>query len=202
MISRHVSISRGNTKMGAIPSVSLPAGATCRTCSCIEKCYAKKLERLRPTVRNAYQHNLIMLFEEPDTYWRDVEAAIMMNRYFRFHVSGDIPCAEYFSKMVQIADRNQHCEILCFTKKYNIINDYLDAGKRIPQNLHVLLSAWTGLDMENPHHLPEAHVRYRDNTTTARSDAILCGGNCSECALTDCGCWTLTSGEQVVFDEH
>ena len=202
MRSRHISISRGNTKMGAIPSISLPAGTTCRVCSCIEKCYAKKLERLRPSVRNAYQHNLIMLFEEPDTYWREVEAAIMMNRYFRFHVSGDIPEADYFLKMIQIAERNQHCEILCFTKKYNIINDYLDAGNQIPSNLHILFSAWVGLLMENPYDLPEAHVRYRDNTTTARPDAVQCRGNCAECALTDCGCWTLKSGEQVIFDEH
>ena len=202
MKDRHISISPGNTKMGDIPSVSLPVGLTCRPCACIHKCYAKKLANLRPNVRNAYQYNLMMLFEEPDIYWREVEAAIMMNRYFRFHVSGDIPNADYFLHMIQIAERNQHCEILCFTKKYDIVNNYLDAGQQIPANLHVLLSAWAGLQMENPHRLPEAHVRYRDNTTTARPDAIRCGGNCAECALTDCGCWTLKPGEQVVFNEH
>ena len=202
MSDRHISISRGNAKMGAIPSVSLPSGITCRTCGCINKCYARKLERLRPVVRNAYQHNLTILLEEPETYWREVEAAIMMNRYFRFHVSGDIPDADYFMNMIHIAERNNHCEILCFTKKYDIINDYLNTGHQIPLNLHMLLSAWDGLEMENPHNLPEAHVRYRDDTTTARSDAVRCGGNCAECALTDCGCWTLKPGEQVIFNEH
>ena len=51
----NVKISKGNSKLGAIPSVSLPAGKTCRNdCECSNKCYAKKLERLRKTVREAY----------------------------------------------------------------------------------------------------------------------------------------------------
>lgn len=57
-----VKISSGNSKLGKIPSVSLPAGATCRSdCECSRKCYAKKLERLRKTVREAYQHNYDLL---------------------------------------------------------------------------------------------------------------------------------------------
>lgn len=198
-----VSISKGNIKMGAIPSVSLPAIKTCRSCSCASKCYAAKLERLRPSVRRAYQKNLEILMEDPDTYWREVEAAIMLSRFFRFHVSGDIPEESYFDHMVSIADRNPHCQILCFTKKYDIVNHYLELhGEVIPDNLHILFSGWTGLDMNNPFNLPEAHVLFKDGTTTARKDAILCNGNCTECAVTDGGCWSLVHGQQVVFKEH
>lgn len=50
--------------------------------------------------------------------------------------------------------------------------------------------------------LPEAHVLYRDGTTTAREDAKKCGGNCTECACISGGCWSLKKGEQVVFKEH
>lgn len=53
-----VKFSDGNTKMGKIPSVSLPAIKTCIHCACNQKCYAAKLERLRPNVRAAYQHML------------------------------------------------------------------------------------------------------------------------------------------------
>ena len=56
--------------------------------------------------------------------------------------------------------------------------------------------------MDNPFQLPEAHVRYKDGTTTARPDAKECGGNCTECACTSGGCWSLHTGEQVVFNEH
>lgn len=199
----NVSISNGNSKMGAIPSVSLPAIITCRTCECNKKCYAAKLERLRPSVKNAYQRNLDTLIYYPDVYWREVEASIMMTKYFRFHVSGDIIDIRYFSEMVEISSRNPHCEILCFTKKYDIVNSYLRLHDGIlPSNLHIIFSGWTGLDMDNPFSLPEAHVRYRDGSTTARSDAKPCGGNCTECALTEDGCWSLKSGEQIIFNEH
>lgn len=63
-----VKISGGNSKMGNIPSVSLPSVITCRQCACQEKCYARRLERLRPAVRNAYQHNLDVLNSDPETY--------------------------------------------------------------------------------------------------------------------------------------
>lgn len=199
----NVKISNGNAKMGAIPSVSLPAGITCRSdCECSNKCYAKRLERMRPSVRQAYKHNYDLLNSDPNTYWREVEASIMMSRFFRFHVSGDIPDATYFEHMVDIARTNTHCEILCFTKKYDIVNSHINIIGKLPKNLHIIFSGWHDIEMVNPYNLPEAHVRYRDGSTTAREDAKLCGGNCTECAITDGGCWTAKHGEQVVFNEH
>lgn len=197
-----VKISKGNSKLGAIPSVSLPSIKTCRNCACQEKCYAQKLERLRPAVRNAYQHNLEVWIKDPETYWREVEASIMMSRFFRFHVSGDIPSFKYLVNMVEIARRQPHCEILCFTKKYNLVNELIEQGGELPGNLHMIFSGWVGLEMANPFSLPEAHVRYRDGSTTAREDAIECSGNCTECALTEGGCWNLQKGQQVIFNEH
>lgn len=196
-----IRISPGNTKMGPIPSISLPAIKTCRACACHDKCYAHKLEKLRPSVRKAYESNLNLYSSDPDTYWREVEAAIMMNRYFRFHVSGDIPDYDYLLHIISIASRVPTCEILCFTKRYEWVNRALETLS-IPENLHLILSAWQGHRMDNPHHLPEAHVRYRDGSTTAREDATVCSGNCSECAIHDGGCWSLQRGQQIVFDEH
>ena len=197
-----VKISKGNSKLGAIPSVSLPSIKTCRKCACREKCYAQKLERLRPSVKNAYEHNLGVLLSDPTTYWREVEASVMMSRFFRFHVSGDIPNTSYLENMVAVAGRNTHCEILCFTKRYEMVNEFIQKNGELPNNLHMIFSGWVGLDMANPFSLPEAHVRYRDGSTTAREDAIECGGNCTECALTEGGCWSLQKGQQVVFNEH
>lgn len=197
-----ISISKGNSKLGQIPSVSLPAITTCRQCACSKICYAKKLERLRPTVRKAYQKNLDVLIHDPDTYWREVEAAIMMSRFFRFHVGGDIPHYDYLVKMVEIAVRNPHCEILCFTKRYEFVNHFVDTGNRIPANLHLIFSAWPGTPMDNPHRFPVAYVRFKDGLTLAPAGAQECGGNCTDCACTDGGCWTLNYGEAVVFNEH
>ncbi len=152
---------------------------------------------------NAYRNNLEVLRTDPAAYWREVEGAVMMTRFFRFHVSGDIPDLPYFQHMTEVAARNPHCQILCFTKKYELVNTAVISGAcTVPENLHIIFSGWKGLPMVNPLSFPEAHVRYRDGTTTASPGALECGGNCTECAVTDGGCWSLKSGEQVVFNEH
>lgn len=211
-MEEHVCISKGNTKMGALQSVSLPSIITCRKCDCNTKCYARKIERLRPNVAKSYQRNLRILQEDPEKYWREVEAAIMVSRFFRFHVSGDIINLDYLYKMIEIAARHKHTEILCFTKQYEIINQAIDDYRGIcedafvedviPKNLHIIFSGWPGLHMVNPYNFPEAHVKFRDGSTTANANAYLCGGNCTECAIVGCGCWSLKAGEQIVFDEH
>lgn len=198
-----VKFSLSNKKMGNITSVSLPSLLTCVKCECNKKCYAQKLERLRPSVKNAYMHNLNVLHSDPDTYWREVEAQLMLNHFFRFHVSGDIPNCEYFESMVNACRRQGHCQVLCFTKRYGIVNTYIQSHEDgLPDNLHIIFSAWRNYPMDNQYHLPEAHVLYRDGTTTASKDALLCGGNCTACAVTDGGCWTLQNGQEVVFNEH
>lgn len=199
-----IKISPGNIKMGSIPSVSLPAGVTCRkNCLCYPKCYAHKIERLRKSVREAYESNYRLLIEDPDTYWREVNATVMLNRYFRFHVSGDIVDMDYLENMAKVAKDNPHCQILCFTKQYELVNEWLDNNEEgFPSNLHIIFSVWDGMECPNPHNLPESHVRYRDGHTTAREDAYECGGNCSDCAMVECGCWVLENGEQIIFNEH
>ena len=198
-----ISISDGNSKMGRIASVSLPAIITCRKeCPCFKKCYAAKIERLRPNVKAAYLRNWEILKRDPELYWWQVEAEIMTQAFFRFHVSGDIPDRNYFEKMVEVSQRRRRCEILCFTKKFEIVNQFITDGGEIPQNLHMTLSPWKGLVMENPYCLPEAHVRYKDGTTTARPDAKVCNGNCAGCARAAVNCWVLKRGEQIVVDEH
>ena len=56
--------------------------------------------------------------------------------------------------------------------------------------------------MKNPHNLPEAHVFFKDGTTTAKDGARYCSGNCYECAVANANCWSLKEGEQIIFKEH
>ena len=147
-----ISISPGNQKMGYIPSVSLPPVVTCANgCKCASKCYAARLCKIRKTVREAYERNLQILNTDPAAYWLQVKAAAMVTKYFRFHVSGDIVDNAYFQHMVEIARTNPHCEILCFTKKYDIVNSHISIIGKLPQNLHIVFSGWPGLEMDNPY---------------------------------------------------
>lgn len=196
-----VSISKGNTKMGAIPSVSLPPIVTCPAgCPCAKKCYAAKLCRLRPNVRASYQNNLDILNENWDEYWYQIRHAVHMTKYFRFHVAGDIPNAAYFKEMVITAKQNPGTEILAFTKQYQIVNDYIGIFGDLPKNLHLIFSEWGTLQPENPHSLPTAAVIFKG--TEPAENWKVCGGNCSECACRGVGCWELEKGEVIAFYEH
>lgn len=196
-----VSISYGNRKMGSIPSVSLPPVVTCKNCeSCAKKCYALKLCRIYPSVRDAYNRNFDILWNDRDSYFAQVKAVAMVNRFFRFHVSGDIVDADYLDRMVKLARECKGTEFLAFTKNYGDCNAYF-AKHRKPKNLHLIFSLpFDGANIENPHDLPTARVILKGNEPKA-TDKV-CGGNCTECACKGVGCWELKKGETIAFYEH
>lgn len=196
-----ISISKGNSKMGFIPSVSLPPVVTCAAgCTCAKKCYAAKLCRIYGSVRKAYNRNLEILNNNELEYWHQVNNAVKMSKYFRFHVSGDIVDSHYFNWMATIADMNPGTTILAFTKQYNIINGYISTVGPLPSNLKIIFSAWPGMPMENPYNMPVAHVIFKGQEPADHWK--ICGGNCSECACRGVGCWELKQGEHIAFYEH
>ena len=201
MTTLKVSISKGNSKMGAIPSVSLPPIITCpKGAPCAGKCYAAKLCRIYPSVKKAYQNNLDVLNTSWPEYWRQVREAVSMTKYFRFHVAGDIPNAGYFKEMIITALKNPDTQILAFTKQYDIVNNYIDIFGELPENLHIILSEWGEQKPNNPHDLPTSAVIFKG--TEPAENWKICGGNCTECACRGVGCWELKKGETIAFYEH
>ena len=66
---KHVCISNSNIKLGMIPSVSLPPIVTCspNACKfCGKKCYARKMCKLRPSVKESYENNLDILLNDKE----------------------------------------------------------------------------------------------------------------------------------------
>ena len=198
-----VSISKGNVKMGVVPSVSLLPFLTCPgVCkdTCGKICYAAKIANLRNSVLTSYARNTALLMLKPDLYWTGVEYAIMGSRFFRFHVSGDIPRADYFEKVVEISRKNAHCQILIFTKRYDIVNEWISQNGDLPDNLHVLFSGWEDLQPDNPHNLPETNIY--DKKEEPKAEWLLCGGNCFECGCRGLGCWQAKKGDVIAFQKH
>ena len=196
-----VSISKGNSKMGAIPSVSLPACITCNPdAPCFKLCYALKISRLYKQVNAAYKRNLDILQADPGAYWLQVKAAATVARYFRFHVSGDIPNAEYFAEMVKLAHELPNTNFLAFTKQYQIVNEFINNGGAIPSNLKILFSNWGSWKCENPHRLPECEIILKGSQPA--DNWKICGGNCTECACRGIGCWELKNNETIAIYQH
>ena len=201
MQDQKISISQGNSKMGAIPSVSLPACITCNPdAPCFKECYALRIERRYTRSRAAYAHNLQVLRDDPAAYWLQVKAAAMCTRFFRYHVSGDIPDSAYLFNMIKTAEDLPHTTFLAFTKQYKIINDYINGGGIIPDNLKIILSNWGAWKCNNPHSLPTCEIIFKD-TTPAESWKV-CGGNCTECACRGIGCWEIKNGETIAIYTH
>ena len=202
-MTNQISISRGNTKMGAIPSVSLPAVETCNPFApCFKKCYALRMERRYKNTRDAYARNLEILNNDPAAYWLQVKAAAITARFFRYHVSGDIPNIEYFIQMVKTARDLPSTTFLAFTKQYYIVNEYINTFgvDAIPENLKILFSNWGAWKCENPHGLPTCEIILKGSAPAPNWK--ICGGNCTECACRGVGCWELKHGEAIAIFEH
>ena len=142
-----VNISNTNSKLGAqIPSVSLPPQETCRKdAPCAKGCYGKKGNFLYENVRKSHINNLACYVANPQNYFNDIieflNDSLVTHKYFRWHTVGDIIDMDYFKGMIQVAKKCKNTRFLCFTKKFEIVNQFLDEGGKIPNNLRIAFSA-------------------------------------------------------------
>lgn len=193
-------VSRSNEKMGAIPSWSFPPVVTCAAgVECARLCYARRMAARRPSVGQAWARNLEEWQTNPDSVKYQILAAAATSAYFRYFVGGDIPDPAFFALMVEIAEKSRGCQFLAFTKKYDIVNAFIDGGGKIPANLHIVFSEW-GKPAPNPHGLPVSRVIFKGGSEP--HGAKVCGGNCTECICKGIACWELKSGEAIYFHQH
>ena len=201
----HVKLQKGNTKTGAnCWTVSLLPVIDCKNCDkCKWDCYDLKNDLIYPAVINDRCRNSLIHQHEIERFWKEIDAQIKENfiMELRLNVGGDFGY-EDFSYIRGIGISNPKTMIMFFTKNYDEINKWLEHNE-FPENVKVIMSTWCGMEMNNPHNLPQSHVLYEDGTTTAPEfGAYYCGGNCSECAFKGEGCWNLKKGEHVIFRAH
>ena len=200
-MKQYAKVSNTNSKLGGqIYSINLPPVVTCRSdAPCFKGCYACKGNWLFPNVKNSLQHNLEAYKSNPTLFFESVAAQTALVRFCRWHSSGDIVDMQYFEGMCKVARKNKGTHYLCFTKKYEIVNEFLSKGKRIPKNLSIVFSAWSNWIPENPYNLPMTYVYGKEfNNELIPKDAIPCGGKCENCQA----CWTLKKGQHVYFLKH
>lgn len=200
-MKQYVKVSNTNSKLGGqIYSINLPAVVTCRPdAPCFKGCYARKGNWGFPNVKSSLDGNLDAYKSNPDLFFESVAAQTALVKFCRWHSSGDIVDTKYFEGMCKVARKNKDTHYLCFTKKYEIINDFLSKGKRIPKNLSIVFSAWDNWIPENPYGLPMTYVYGKEfNNELIPKDAIPCGGKCEKCQA----CWTLKKGQRVYFLKH
>jgi len=193
-----VKISLGNTKMGKIPSVSLPPIKSCGNCeACAKHCYAKRKYIQYPVVKAAYDNNYELATNNREQYFNDIREYLKKNKpkYFRWHVAGDILDLEYLFEMNRIATEFKKTKFLCFTKMHNIVNEFLEYNE-LPINLKIFYSAWLNERILTPKGVSMARTVNKNDLE--HYTGFKCEGNCEQCGF----CFEAKNGSTVIFEMH
>ena len=203
-----MAISAGNRKIGRVMNVSLPPVLTCANCKeCMFYCYDIKACLQYPnTVIDARVRNLAVLIKNRDEYFRRIDEKMTRrrkNKFFRWHVAGDIVDIDYFDRMIKNARKHADFVIWTYTKNYKVVNEWIAKNGRdaIPANFHIMFSKWDGLKMENPYNMPVFACRMKDGNKDPMPWETMykCPGNCDICKAARRGCM---AGENTFADEH
>ena len=204
--SNEINMGNKNSKTGiACLNLAFPV-CTCREdAPCKEGCYAGKGCQQMATVQAAYYRNLRLYNDDPDNFFEQVYCKVKFSGLpkVRWFDSGDIVDAEFFARMVELCKKTPDVKHMAFTKKYEIVNEYIDKNGNLPDNLNVIFSAWHKLwSVPNPHNLGVAYVDFKDKTLNPEfpKNAFVCPGRESTCSA--CGaCWSKNL-KTVVFHQH
>lgn len=208
-------LGNGNGKTGkGCLTWSLPVEPTCdhnAPCYKNKVCYCLKGCQVFANVVGAYYKNWRLYNEDPVSYEEKCTNIIKYSglKLVRIHDSGDIPDKEYLELLVRVANKLPNVKFLAYTKKYDIVNDWLDEGNEFPANFTMRFSMcdkdWV---VPNPHNLPLAYIDFEDKSLNPEipKNAYRCKGTadpkdqehtCSICQM----CWR-KNVKNVVFGQH
>ena len=142
-------VSNNNTKLGEIPSFSLPSISACpgATEECKSICYAAKVERIYTNAKKAYEINLASI-EEPgfvdELVTRLTKLASKKKKPMtvcRWHVSGDIVNIAYLYNMESVMKQLPNVRFYAYTRNWTLKNwmPHLDTLRKLP-NFNLMAS--------------------------------------------------------------
>ena len=208
----------GNSKTGEkVVNFNLSIEYTCdHTCECYKegKCYAEGGCYLFASNQAGYTENFNFIKsstnEEILTAWQ-----LALDYYgfkmWRYFTCGDIPFLRFIDCMVEFAKRNPEIKFWSYTKKYSLVNKWIDDNGSLPENLVIIFSHWLNEDgtyfpMNNRHNLPTSEFIPYGKEELAKTVTHICP--CSDptinatCATCDHACYTLKNGESMALLEH
>lgn len=175
------------------------------TCYCCKDC-----QNMARTVA-CYVRNLRIYRTDRDGYWEQVAFKLKHTPlpYFRYNDAGEIPDYEYIDGMVALARKFPSIKFLCYTKKYELVNEWLDNNggiSAIPENLCIRFSTWDKTwEVPNPYNLPMAWVHFKNDLLNPEipEKAAKCSNQidknikCGGCGI----CFNKTIHD-IVFEQH
>ena len=193
-------IGMGNTKVGNIPTFSLPSRLTCPGASawCIEHCYARRFERLRTFCRLGYSRNLVLTWDTERFIGAMLKAIPEDLPCFRIHVCGDLYSAEYARTWESICLQRPSVRFWAYTRAW-VVPELRPALEELRQLSNVQVLASTDYTMP----LPPEDWRVAFIEDDERASGIECreqnglSDSCLNCRY----CFAANAGH-VVFRVH
>ena len=204
--SNEINMGNKNSKTGAAClNLAFPVCVCREDAPCKAGCYACKGCQNMAKVQAAYYRNLRLYNDDPDNFFEQVYFKIKFSGLPKVRVfdSGDLPSYDFLERLVEVCKKTPETKWMMFTKKYEIVNEYIEKNGNLPDNLNVIFSAWHKLwSVPNPHNLGVAYVDFKDKTLNPEfpKNAFVCPGRESTCSA--CGaCWSKKL-KAVVFHQH
>ena len=203
----YISVSISNRKLGnTILSFSTPSIVTCpKNVPCYKGCYAASLEHLRPNLHNSLTNNLESLLHHTEEVKQKLVSFInLLGCYmFRFNVEGDVEIDAsrpllYIELIIEVVRKCKQTEFLVYSK-----SELWNGLKRLPKNLHIVLSKWGDWTVPNYDNFPTSNILKEGESREGKRicPAQLCKNHeitCETCKI----CWRLQKGDCIWFIPH
>lgn len=208
--TNEVHMTTKNSKTGsAIIDLAFPVN-TCRDdAPCKgDGCYCCKGTQSMAVVQGAYYRNWRLYNEDPVDFWNQVKHKIKWSGLskVRYFDSGDIPDYAFLIGACMLAKELPNVKFMAFTKKYFLVNTYLEQMGKLPDNFNIIFSAWDkNWVVDNPYNLPVAYVDFKDkskNPVIPEKHQLCPNQKDKTITCSMCGkCWRKDLGS-IVFHQH
>lgn len=215
--SDNFNISKGNSKIGKTLNFSFPIEKTCRKdCECYKEkiCYGCTGCYLFGSNQALYSENFNFYVNHSSKEFIDMIAkAITENKSdtVRFNNVGDIPDMRFITCLNKLSIMFPGVAFYGYTKKYEIVNRWIETNGMFVDNLTIIFSHWRNRDgsyfpMDNRYNLPTSEFIPIGHEYLTEKVTYICPcsdpnftGTCKDC---DHPCKSLRPGQSMALLEH
>ena len=147
-------------------------------------CYNNKDNYMRKN-KNANEFgNLLAYLVDREKFIEDMVLYTKPYSLFRINLNGEIHTREMLDTWVQIAKKSKRTTFYTYTKSYELFNDYLAEGNKLPNNLIVNISLVDGTEKEFDDKFPllaDMNKFLITSDNLIEKEKTVCGGKCITC---------------------
>ena len=197
-----------NSTKGQLTNIHGTCGGCCEGCK--GSCYAIRDGKFHSnSCIPAWGRNTLIARNNIDGMFRQIKAELLMNKakVLRWHSSGEIINYNYLLHMVKLAVEMPNVQFYCYTKRFNLVEQYLKEFKKFPKNFVVNISVWhdnaKGYDFKNLNWFVFDDGTDPKVAKMRHCPAVDKNGNSTGVTCGECGwCFSGNKGRRTAVYEH